>query len=80
MKKILASAVAAFFASLVFAYNPPIAGENIYKLTNPTLLGGGASATGGPFGDVVVGSIAYNPALSAMEQRTAINASASFFD
>ncbi len=78
MKKILASAVAAFFASLVFAYNPPIAGENIYKLTNPTLLGGGASATGGPFGDVVVGSIAYNPALSAMEQRTAINASASF--
>ncbi len=78
MKKILAASAMFFASAMLFAYNPPLAGENIFKLSNPVLSSGGASASGGPFGDVVPGSIAYNPALTAAEQRTAINAAASF--
>lgn len=77
MKKIIAMGAALLAASFVFAYNPPIGGENIFKLSNPTSLGGNASASGGPFKEVVPGSIFYNPAITSDEQRTVLNLSAS---
>ena len=78
MKRILAAGAMLLTVAMLFAYNPPAGGENIFKLSNPSLLGGAASATGGPFNELVPGSIAYNPALTAFEQRPAINAAASF--
>lgn len=78
MKKILAVGALLFAFTNVFAYNPPVNGEKIYELTNPTFLGGGSSAVGGPFNEVVPESITFNPALVASEQRTTVNVSAGF--
>lgn len=77
MKKIILMGALLFASSFMFAYNPPLGGENIFKLTNPTLLGGGASATGGPFNEVIPESICFNPALTGWEQRNTVNAAAS---
>lgn len=62
-------------ASFVFAYNPPLGGESLLKLTNPELLGGAASASGGPLLTVIPSSITYNPALSVLEQRVDVDLS-----
>ena len=55
--------------TFLFAYNPPAGGESANTFFSPDLLGGQASATGGPFGDGNPAELATNPALSAYEQR-----------
>ncbi len=75
MKRLLLIAMALFATATAFAYNPPVGGENIFYFADPELLSGGASATGGALHVVVPASIAFNPALPALNQRTAVNAS-----
>ena len=58
-----------------WAYNPPVGGEDIFYFSDPELLSGAGSATGGPLASVVPASITFNPALTALSQRTAVNAS-----
>ena len=77
-KKLLCVAVALCAMASIFAYNPPFAGEDVYRLTSPQLLAGGASATGGPVFVVIPASITYNPALTALEQRVILNLSGDF--
>lgn len=62
----------------LFAYNPPFGGEDVFRLSNPVLLSGGSSTTGGPSFLIVPSSIAYNPALTAIEQRSILNLSGTF--
>ena len=70
MKRIVFTLCALFSAyTFLFAYNPPIGGESANTFFSPDLLGGQASATGGPFGDGNPAELATNPALSAYEQR-----------
>ncbi len=59
----------------VWAYNPPVGSEDIFEFSDPELLSGAGSATGGPLASVVPASITFNPALTALSQRTAVNAS-----
>ncbi|MCH5295187.1 MAG: hypothetical protein J1F14_04730 [Treponema sp.] len=74
MKKNLVLALAVTFAfANAFAYNPPFGGESIYRISNPELMSGAASASGGPEFTVVPGSIAFNPALTALEQRNVLS-------
>ncbi|MBP5444206.1 MAG: hypothetical protein J6Y60_13295 [Treponema sp.] len=77
MKKTALLAAFSLFSAALFAYNPPFGGENLYKLSNPTLMSGGDSASGGPLFNVIPASISYNPALTAIEQRTVLNLSGS---
>ncbi len=79
LKKMAAAVVAFCTAASVFAYNPPFGGENIYSLTNPEMLSGSGSASGGPVFTVVPASITVNPALTALEQRSVVNLSATLF-
>jgi len=79
MKKITVAMTAALFAATsVFAYNPPFGGENIARLTNPELLSGAASATGGPNDIAIASSLAFNPALISPLQRISIDMSGTF--
>lgn len=64
MKKIIMAAVLAASTAALFAYNPPMGGEEFLRLSNPEMLSGAASsAAGGPSGNVIPASITYNPAL-----------------
>ncbi|MBO4403750.1 MAG: hypothetical protein J5780_00230 [Treponema sp.] len=80
MKKMLAlTALVVMTAAEIFAYNPPVGGEDLFKWTSPDLIMGGASATGGAFLNVVPPSICYNPALTAREDRTMVDFSGTLF-
>ena len=61
--------------SAVFAYDPMPGGEEKPALQSPSVAGGQASVTGGPFGDTVTGSLAVNPALGGAEQRPILDVS-----
>ncbi len=70
MKRAVFTLCALFSAyTFLFAYNPPGGGESANTFFSPDLLGGQASATGGPFGDGNPAELATNPSLSAYEQR-----------
>lgn len=75
-KRILIICVTLFSMVNLFAYNPSLGSEKLFKISNPELLSGAASASGGPILTIVPGSIAYNPALAVFEQRTNLNLSA----
>ncbi|MFA6937088.1 MAG: hypothetical protein WCQ67_02525 [Treponema sp.] len=75
MKKIMALAVVITAAAALFAYNPPVGGESVYRLSEPNMLASASSASGGPLFTVVPGSITYNPALTALNQRTVFDLS-----
>ena len=75
MKKSLVMAALFCTALNLYAYNPPFGGENLFKLSNPDLLSGSASASGGPLFNVVPGSISFNPALTSKVERTMFNVS-----
>ncbi len=79
MKKILLALLISISASCLFAYNPPYGGEEIFRLTNPVLMSGAASASGGPNYTIVPSSITYNPALTASEQRIDLDVSGTLF-
>lgn len=74
-KSFIVLACSVLFASTLFAYNPPYGGEDVYSFSNPEFMTGAGSASGGPLFTVLPGSIVYNPALTALEQRTVINLS-----
>ena len=75
MKKTVLLAAFSLITAALFAYNPPLGGENLYKLSNPVMISGGESASGGPLFNIIPASISYNPALTATEQRTVLNLS-----
>ena len=75
MKKTVLLAAFSLITAALFAYNPPLGGENLYKLSNPVMISGGDSASGGPLFNIIPASINYNPALTATEQRTVLNLS-----
>lgn len=75
MKKTVLLAAFSLITAALFAYNPPLGGENLYKLSNPVMISGGDSASGGPLFNIIPASISYNPALTATEQRTVLNLS-----
>lgn len=62
-------------APLIFSYNPPPGGDSTNTFFSPELLGGNSSVTGGPFAASLPGELTVNPALSAGEQRIALDAS-----
>lgn len=74
-KRLWSLAVCLTVATSLFAYNPPFGGEEIFRLANPELLSGAASASGGPLLTIVPGSIAFNPAVTAFEQRNVLDLS-----
>ena len=83
MKKNFLLAALVLTSASLFAYNPPFGGEDMLRFTNPELLSGSASASGGPLFNTfnkspytVPASIVYNPALTAKEQRSVLNLSA----
>ena len=47
MKRFVLAAILPAVCAAVFAYNPPYGGEEIYRLTNPEMMMGAASASGG---------------------------------
>lgn len=69
MKKIIAFAAVVTAAAALFAYNPPVGGESVFRLSEPNMLMAASSASGGPLFTVVPGSITYNPSLTALNQR-----------
>lgn len=71
-KSILAAALLGLSASL-FAYNPPAGGQNINNLSSPYQLTSASSAAGGGLFSAQPGSIAFNPALTAFEDRPQID-------
>lgn len=76
-KKSMCILVVSFFAALVFAYNPPVYGENLYDFVSPEALSLGDSVTGGGIKSVALEDIAVNPALIAGEQRFTMKLSGS---
>lgn len=74
MKEKILWAVVAFAAASVFAYNPPAGGMNIFKLSSPTQLASAASSAGGGLFMPGPDAIACNPALTALEQRSQLDA------
>ena len=74
-KRCIAFAAVLAAMSALFAYNPPAGGESIYRLAEPNLLADAGSASGGPLFTVVPGSIAFNPAVTALNQRVVADAS-----
>jgi len=73
VKKLLAAAAAVCTTAVLFAYNPPVSGESLDRLTSPTQLTSAASSAGGGLFSVGPASIVYNPALIAYEQRTTLD-------
>ncbi|MBP3772206.1 MAG: hypothetical protein J6I53_05880 [Treponema sp.] len=75
MKKRLGVLMCAIaFGTSVYAYNPPAGGQNVLRLTEPQLITGANSASGGGIFGVTPASIVINPALTAWEQRITLDA------
>lgn len=87
MKKIFGAVLAFAASSALFAYNPPAGGQNVLRLSEPQLLAGGNSTAGGGLFDggdsdsdskffgTSPSAILINPALTAWEQRNALDLS-----
>ena len=79
MKKIAGvMAAAVLLLSAVHAYNPPVGNESLFEYSSPAVLSGRLSVTGGALFSAGPDSIIVNPALTAGEQRTALNAGYTF--
>ena len=77
MKRYLSAllCLCAFQVHVLFAYNPPAAGEAAYTLLSPDVLGGQISVTGGPLDSSVPAATAISPAVSGDEQRSIFDCS-----
>ena len=75
MKRFVLAAVLLAVCAAVFAYNPPYGGEEPFRLTNPEMMMGAASASGGPAFTVLPSSITYNPAIPAGQQHVTLDLS-----
>ncbi len=74
MKKSFLSLVVGLFSlGAVFAYNPPVQGENLFYLSHPELLTGGNSVAGGGLESIIPASGTINPALIGLEERVTID-------
>ena len=74
MKKSLLSLIAGLFSlGAVFAYNPPVQGENLFYLSHPELLTGGISVAGGGIESVIPAGGTINPALIGLEERVSLD-------
>lgn len=67
-----------FTLTAVYAYNPPVGAEDMCLLSSPRSLSGGSTVAGGPLFNASSESIVINPALTAKEQRTSLNAAYTF--
>ncbi len=76
LKKITAALLVCCTAAVVWAYEPPAAGQLTYQLTTPDVLAGGATVAGGAFAYSAVSQAAVNPAVIASEQRIVLDAAA----
>lgn len=74
MKKYFVLAIALTYGAL-YAYNPAVGGEDLSTISGPLELTSASSAAGGGKLLACPASIAFNPALTAMEKRIAISAS-----
>ncbi len=78
-KNLYSTILILFTAAALFAYDPPVGGDNADIFLSPALLGGGTSVTGGAFGatssTALPAGLSANPALGAGEQRIVLDAS-----
>lgn len=76
-KRVLMSLVVSLYCLFavmhLFAYNPPVAGERLGQLTGAAALVSASSAAGGGIFYADSHSTNFNPALTAFEQRYALN-------
>ncbi len=72
-RQCILAALGVFVLSQASAYNPPAGGENLFRLLNPDLLTGAASAAGGALLGASPSSVLINPALTAGDQRIALD-------
>ena len=79
LKRFVLAAILPAVCAVVFAYNPPYGGEEIYRLTNPEMMMGAASASGGPAFTVLPSSIVYNPAIPAGQDHITADLSMTLF-
>lgn len=77
MKKLFWCVPAALLAAELFAYNPPAGGQKMPTLSSPVQLTSASSAAGGAIFYPGPYSIAFNPALTAPEQRITLDAGVS---
>ncbi len=73
-KKILFCLAISALCLSAHAYNPPLAGENLFNFTSPSMLSSEASTAGGSLFQVFPEHISINPAIPAGEQRIVIDA------
>ena len=73
MKKLVLVTALIGLATALFAYNPPAGGQLMYNLTSPYQLSSASSAAGGGLFGATPGSICFNPALPAHEDRPQID-------
>lgn len=57
----------------LFAYNPPIQGENLTTFVNPNQMSAGFSVAGGALFNVTPTSVTINPALGAYQNRIVLD-------
>lgn len=69
----LMNAMIGLLSISIFAYNPPVNGENLFELTSPQQIAGASSIAGGGIKNVNSSSVVINPALIAGEQRWSID-------
>ncbi|MGP1458175.1 MAG: hypothetical protein ACTTKL_02565 [Treponema sp.] len=74
MKRLFLCVSAAVLAARLFAYNPPAGGQTMPALSSPVQLTSASSAAGGAIFYPGPYSIAFNPALTALEQRITLDA------
>jgi hypothetical protein len=73
VKRIIAVLTALSASAVLFAYNPPVSGESLDRLTSPEQLTSASSSAGGGLFSAGPGSIVFNPALIAYEQRITLD-------
>ncbi|MBQ0162618.1 MAG: hypothetical protein KBS84_05590 [Treponema sp.] len=73
MKKIFGIMTAVLMAAPIFAYNPPVQGENFTGFINPQQLTVGNSVAGGPLFNISPSSVTVNPALGAYQNRVSLD-------
>ncbi len=73
MKKLVLFAALISLAATSFAYNPPAGGQLLNNLTSPFQLSSASSVAGGGIFSAQPGSICFNPALTAFEDRPQID-------
>lgn len=74
MKKMVFAVTMLWGAVFVSAYNPPAGGQSLFNLSSPTQLASASSCAGGGIFLPGSDSIAFNPALPALEQRIQLDA------